>query len=74
MVVLNTNNFKASDTANGGTPMATALPPNTTLVDVLDPNLATYATDANSNLLISNIPAQTAKILIPQGQVVAARN
>jgi len=74
LIVLNTNDFKASDTANGGAVMATGLPPNTTLVDVLDPNLSTYSTDASSNLLISSIAHQTGKILIPKSQVVATSN
>jgi hypothetical protein len=75
MVVLNTNAFKASDTANGSSVMATALPPNTVLVDVLNGNApgtsapATFTTDASGNLLVSNVPLQSGYILIPQAQL-----
>jgi len=72
MVVLNTNDFKASDAANGGVSLATSLPPGTTLVDVLGDTLtstgqlATFTTDANSNLQVTGIPKQTGYILVPQ--------
>ncbi len=69
MIVLNTNAFKMSDTADGTTVLVSSLPPNTTLVDVLDPKLTTYTTDASAQLRIGNIKAQTGLILIPQSQV-----
>jgi glycosidase len=75
LIVQNTNAFKPSDTANGAAVMATALPPNTVLVDVLNGNApgsnapASFTTDGSGNLLVSNVPAQSGYILIPQAQL-----
>jgi glycosidase len=70
LVVLNTNGFKTSSTSYNGTVMPTAAPPSSTLVDVLDPNQATYPVDATGHVQVS-VPAQSAMILVPQGQVVS---
>jgi glycosidase len=75
LIVQNTNAFKPSDTANGTAAMATALPANTVLVDVLNGNApgsnapASFTTDGSGNLLVSNVPPQSGYILIPQTQV-----
>jgi alpha-amylase len=68
LVVLNTNDFKTSSTSNGGTVMQTTSPGGTTLVDVLDPSQPTFAVTATGQLQV-DVPAQTARILVPQGQV-----
>jgi glycosidase len=69
LVVLNANDFKTSSTSNTGATMQTSAPGGTTLVDVLDPAQATYAVDGAGQLQVS-VPAQSAKILVPQAQVV----
>jgi glycosidase len=69
LVVLNTSEQKTSSTSNGGTTMQTAAPPGGTLVDVLDPAQATYTADGSGQVQVS-VPAQSAMILVPQGQVV----
>jgi alpha-amylase len=69
LVVLNTNDFKTSSTSNGPVVMQTTAPAGVTLVDVLDPAHGTYAVDASGQLQVS-VAAQTAKILVPQDQVV----
>jgi glycosidase len=68
LVVLNTNDFQASATANGSSVMQTSAPSGTTLVDVLDPNQATYPVGGGGQLQVS-VPAQKAMILVPQSQV-----
>jgi glycosidase len=68
LVVLNTNEAKASVTALADKTMPTAQAPGTVLVDVLDPALATYTVDAASALRVS-VAAQKAMILVPQSQV-----
>lgn len=65
LVVLNTNDFQTSSTSNGDAVMQTTLP-NTTLVDVLDPQQQTYQTGSDGKLRLS-LPKQSGKILIPQG-------
>jgi glycosidase len=69
LVVLNTNDFQASSTSKNGAAMQTTAPPSSTLVDVLDPNQATYPVDASGHVHVS-VPAQSAMILVPQAQVV----
>ncbi|MGH7293523.1 MAG: alpha-amylase family glycosyl hydrolase [Polyangiaceae bacterium] len=69
LVVLNTDDFKTSSTSNAGTIMQTTAAAGTTLVDVLDPGHATYTVDGSGQLGVS-VPAQSAMILVPQGQVV----
>ncbi len=69
LVVLNTNDFKASTTSTGMMTMQTSAPPMTTFVDVLDATQATYASDAGGKLTVT-VPAQSAKVLVPQSQVV----
>jgi alpha-amylase len=69
LVVLNTNDFKASTTANAGSAMKTSAAPGTTLVDVLDPARTTYTVDPTGSLSVT-VPAQSGMILVPQGQVV----
>ncbi len=69
LVVLNTNDFKASSTSDGAKLMPTARP-NASLVDVLDPAQPTYTTDAAGALRVT-VPAQRAMILIPREQLAA---
>jgi glycosidase len=69
LVVLNTNANQASSTTDGTSPMKVAAPAGTTLVDVLDPQLAMYTVSAGGTLTVS-VPKQSAMILIPSGQVV----
>jgi alpha-amylase len=69
LVVMNTNDFKSSTTAAGGMTMQTTAPPGTTFVDVLDATQPTYATDSSGKLSVI-VPAQSAKVLVPQDQVV----
>ncbi len=68
LVVLNTNAQKSSSTGDVNA-MAVTAPPNTKLVDVLDPQQTTHTVASDGTLLMS-LPAQTASILIPQDQVV----
>ena len=67
LIVLNTNDFKSSTTADTNAMMTTA-PPNTVLVDVLDPQQTQYTVAADGTLRMQ-VPAQSASILIPQNQV-----
>lgn len=69
LVVLNTNDFKASATHGSAGAMQTTLPGGTKLVDVLDPAHASYTTDASGKLDVT-VPAQSAMILVPASQVV----
>ncbi|HEY2513442.1 MAG TPA: hypothetical protein VGI39_21385, partial [Polyangiaceae bacterium] len=81
LVVLNTNDFKASSTADGTSVLTASLAPNTELVDVLDANQTSYTLDGSSQLRIT-LPAQSlqssqagpglpARILVPKSQVQA---
>jgi glycosidase len=67
LIVFNTNDFKSSTTADTNAMMTTA-PPNTVLVDVLDPQQTQYTVAADATLRMQ-IPAQSASILIPQNQI-----
>jgi alpha-amylase len=70
LVVLNTNAKQASSTTDGTTPMKVSAPAGTTtLVDVLDPQQATYPVASNGTVTVT-VPKQSAMILIPSGQVV----
>ncbi len=70
LVVLNTNGRKTSSTTDGTTPLKLTAAPGTVLVDVLDPNQATYTVASDGSLTVQ-VPAQSAMILVPQDQVVA---
>ncbi len=63
LVVLNTNGRKSSDTASGADVMKVGAKPGTTLVDVLDPMMASYTVDPAGALRIT-VPAQRAMILV----------
>jgi len=69
LVVFNTNDFKSSTTADTNA-MQTTAPPNTVLVDILDPQKTQYTVASDSTLRMQ-VPAQSASILIPQDQVVS---
>jgi glycosidase len=69
LVVINANDFKTSSTSNNGTAMQTTAASGSTLVDVLDPNQASYPVDGTGHVQVS-VPAQSAMILVPQSQVV----
>jgi glycosidase len=65
LVVLGTNAQQTS-----AAQVQLSVPPGTsTLVDVLNPQRATVAVDGMGNVQLS-VPAQSAMILVPQGQVV----
>jgi glycosidase len=68
LVVLNTNDFKTSSTSAGTSVMKIGRTGGT-LVDVLDPALATYPVGADGSLKLSPA-AQAAMVLVPQEQVV----
>ncbi len=69
LVVLNTNGRKDSATAEGARRMTlSGAGIGATLVDVLDPNRATFTVDAKGELRVS-VPKQGARILIPAGSV-----
>ena len=70
--MLNTNDFKASNTSNGAKVMQTTNP-GVTLVDVLDPNLHTYPVAADGTLRISPVNPQQGMILVPQAQVTTGQ-
>jgi alpha-amylase len=70
LVVFNTNSRHASSTAVDGVGMPTGAKPGSTLVDVLDPQRASYVVEADGTLKLS-VPAQKAVILIPSDQLVA---
>lgn len=69
LVVLNTNDFKASATHGSGGAMQTTFGAGQTLVDVLDPAHAKYTTDSSGKLDLT-VPPQRAMVLVPQQQVV----
>jgi len=69
LVILNSSGFKASSTSNGGSVMQTSQPPGTKLVDVLDPQQASYTVDGTGKLSVT-VPTQSAMILVPASQVV----
>jgi hypothetical protein len=64
LVVLNTSGFQTSSAA-----LQTSQPAGTKLVDVLDPQQASYVVDG-SGRLDASVPLQSAKILVPASQVV----
>jgi glycosidase len=69
LVVMNTNEQKATSSTSSGTgAMTPHVPAGTVLVDVLDPNLATYSVDASGALRIA-VNKQSAMVLVPQDQV-----
>jgi glycosidase len=70
LVVQNTNDFQSSSTSHDGVTMQTSQPAGTKLVDVLDPQQASYTVDANGRLGVS-VPAQKTLVLMPASQVVA---
>jgi glycosidase len=67
LVVINSNSRHESTTADGAKVMKVTKP-GVTLVDVLDPNLATYPVGAGGELRVV-VPAQRAMILVPQDQI-----
>jgi glycosidase len=69
LVVLNTNEGHASATFDGTKAMAVTAPANATLVDVMDPNLATYTVGGDGTLNVT-VSQQSAMVLIPTAQVV----
>jgi len=68
LIVFNTNAKKISSTTDNGTVMSVSLQ-GKTFVDVLDPLQPTFTSDAGGFLLVT-VPAQSARILVPQDQVV----
>jgi alpha-amylase len=69
LVVLNTSDFQQSSTSSGTTSMLTSQPAGTMLVDVLDPQQASYVVQGSGKLDVT-VPAQSAMILVPAGQIV----
>ncbi len=69
LVVINTHPRKPGSPEDAGKTMETGLEGGTVLVDVLDPTLPTFTVEPNRTLKIT-VPAQRARILIPQGEVV----
>ena len=67
LVVINTNGRHMSTTALGAKAMKVTKP-GVTLVDVLDPELKTYAVPATGELRLI-VPQQRAMILVPQDQM-----
>ena len=67
LVVINTNARHMSNTALGPKAMKVTKP-GVTLVDVLDPELKTYAVPASGELRLP-VPQQRAMILVPQDQL-----
>ena len=67
LVVINSNARHPSTTADAAKPMKSTKP-GATLVDVLDPELKTYAVPASGELRLV-VPAQRAMILVPQDQL-----
>lgn len=67
LVVINSNSRHESTTADGTTAMKVTKP-RVTLVDVLNPEGATYAVPASGELRIK-LPKQGALILVPQDQL-----
>ncbi len=63
LVVLNTSSFQRSSAA-----LQTSQPPGTKLVDVADPQQASYDVDGGGKLNAS-VPLQSAMILVPASQV-----
>jgi glycosidase len=77
LVVINTNASQASSTALGSNVMTIGQPEGTVLVDVLDPNEATYTVQASSTISLSPPQqwkslgsSQGAMILVPKSQLV----
>lgn len=68
LVVLNTNGHKPSSTSDGASVMKTTLGGGEKLVDVLDPQLASYDVESDGTLRVE-VPAQRAMILVPSGNV-----
>jgi alpha-amylase len=67
LVVINTNARHQSTTADGTKAMKITKP-GVTLVDLLDPELKTYAVPASGELRLV-VPAQRAMLLVPQDQL-----
>ncbi|MDB4944807.1 MAG: Neopullulanase [Labilithrix sp.] len=67
LVVTNTNGRHPSTSAEG-TNVLKATVPGVTLVDVLDPELKTYAVPASGELRLI-VPAQRSMILVPEAQL-----
>ena len=67
LVVINTNGRHPSTTADGAKAMKVTKP-GVTLVDILDPELKTYAVPASGELRVT-VAAQRAMILVPQEQL-----
>ncbi len=66
LVVLNTNGKKSSSTSSGESVMKTGKA-SATLVDVLDPNRASYKTNADGTLKVS-VEAQSGKLLLLESE------
>ena len=64
LVVINTNNRKDSSTSNEGKMMVTSAP-NTSLVDMLDPDQASFTVPASGELRVT-VGKQRARILVPK--------
>ena len=69
LVVMNTNANKASETRSDGTTMAVTAASGTTLVNVLDPQRASYTVGVDGTLFVS-LAAQTSALLVPSDQVL----
>jgi alpha-amylase len=69
LVVLNTNANQLSQTTNGTNPMKVTVAPGTTLVDVLDPQQASYPVAPDGTMTLS-VPAQSGMILVPSSQLM----
>ncbi len=69
LIVMNTNDFKTSETRGDGGVMRVQASPGTLLVDVLDPGHTPYRVSADGTLELS-VPPQSALILVPANQVV----
>ena len=67
LVIFNTSSKHASSPEFGGAPVKVTAPPNTPLVDVLNPGGATSTVGADGTLAIT-LPATSAVVLVPQDQ------
>ena len=70
LVIQNTSSQKASSTSHAGAALQTTQPGGTKLVDVLDPQQASYTTDAGGKLDVP-VPAQKTLVLVPASHVVS---
>jgi alpha-amylase len=68
LVVINSNNRKASNTANEGKTMKVTVGAGTKLVDVLDPERKSYSVTSGGELRLT-VPKQRAMILVKQQDV-----